>query len=137
MAADRGRTGGGLLLTRRTSYGGRESASAARRIEAERWLADHAAELAEPVIDAPGIMYRPPEDAEDAEDAEDRIHADALADIAERASAAAEAHADPAYDPWGDTFDPEDLQWGFTTHRSPHTLPGATSGRPQPSHLAC
>jgi hypothetical protein len=37
-------------------------------------------------------------------------------------------------DPFGDTFDPDDIQWGFRV-TSMDKAPGVTSGRPQPTAL--
>lgn len=42
---------------------------------------------------------------------------------------------DPCFDPYGQTFDPDDIQWGFRV-TSMDKAPGVTSGRPQPTHLA-
>lgn len=152
MALDTSRRNGrgGMAFTRLGSYGTAKTASAARAAEAARWLADHAAELAEPVIDGPVIAHEPAHADEAIDwvgwaDADGRITDDAreeaawlatraAADIAE--AAIEDRLTDPDLPGWGTTFDPEDVQWGFTTHRSPHTLPGAVSGRPQPAHLA-
>lgn len=106
--------------------------AAARRhaeaAEAAAWLDAHAGELA-------GIAHEPAEFDEVIAASfevidEGRLHAEALAEAASLARAAAEQGIadlldDPDLPGWGTTFDPADLQWGFTVS----TRPGGSNGR--------